>query len=73
MWEELLNHTPPSVRQYLLALLEDWRLTLSSDPEAADLSFASLDDVSVGYLRVEDYYIPDGTGLEKQVARFFRK
>lgn len=71
LWEELLSCTPPSVQQYLSALLEDWQLTLSAGPEAADLSFASLDDVSVGYLRVEDYYIPDGMGLEKRVAKFF--
>ena len=70
-WEDLLTLTPPSVRQYLVALLEDWQLTFSAAPEAADLSFASLGDVSVGYLRVEDYYIPDGKGLEKRVAKFF--
>ena len=71
LWEELLRCTPPSVQQYLTALLEDWQLSLSAGPEAADLSFASLDDVSVGYLRVEDYYIPDGKGLEKRMAKLF--
>jgi hypothetical protein len=71
LWEELLGRTPPSVRQYLIALLEDWQLTFSAAPEAADLSFASLGDVSVGYLRVEDYYLPDGKGLEKRVAKLF--
>lgn len=71
-WDDLLKLTPPSVRQYLITLLEDWQLTFSAAPEAADLSFASLADVSVGYLRVEDYYLPDGIGLEKRVAQFFK-
>jgi hypothetical protein len=71
LWEELLGRTPPSVQQYLVALLEDWQLTFSASPEAADLSFSSLDDVSVGYLRVEDYYLPDGKSLENRIAKFF--
>jgi hypothetical protein len=71
LWEELLGRTPPSVQQYLITLLEDWQLSLSASPEAADLSFASLEDVSVGYLRVEDYYLPDGRSLENRIATFF--
>lgn len=70
-WERLLNRTPPSVRQYLSALLEDWQFTFSASPEAAELSFSSLGDLSVGYLRVEDYYLPDGVGLEKRIAQLF--
>lgn len=71
LWEQLLLQTPPSVQQYLVALLEDWQIAFSAGPETADLSFASLTDASVGYLRVEDYYLPNGIGLEKQVAQLF--
>lgn len=70
-WEDLLSLTPPSVRHYLTALLEDWQLSLSAGADAADSSFTSLADVSVGYLRVEDYYIPDGMGLEARLAKLF--